>query len=144
MHLSYRKTALLIAFTSFACRDATGPGTLSAQFELTDINGRALPTYPAPTPGLTPTILSGSVVLDKNGEAVIIEHQTQWNGADFTSTIHFTYKITANQIEFQLPPAPIDPITPPRGTISAAGLTLEMGRFGSGVILYDYRVVHSP
>src|SRR6266550_1448 len=145
MRLSGPKVLLLSIALVISCRDSTGPTTVSARFELNDIDGRALPTPPALTPGLRPIILSGTITLDKSGNAEVVEHQTQWNGADFTSTIIYHYRISDTHIDFAIPPAPIDPIgNPPKGTITAAGLTLEMGLFDSQPILYHYRVAKSP
>lgn len=141
MRLAGQKVFLLLIPCILACRDTSGPSTVSARFVLHDVNGRSLPTYFSATPGLTLTILSSTVVLDRTGQAVVTEHQTLWNGSDFTSTINYTYKISGTQITFALPPAPIDPArNPPKGTITSAGLTLEMAQSGSFSVLYDYQL----
>jgi hypothetical protein len=108
---------------------------------LNDINGRQLPTYLAPTPGLTPTIVSGTLVLDKAGHAEMTEHRIEWNGADITTTRHYSYTITDQHIELDLVDQCFIPEgCPLQGTISADGLTLQMGQFDSQFILYNYRI----
>ena len=43
-----------------------------------------MPTYPAATPGLTPTIISQIVTLNDDGTALINEHRTDWDGDPIT------------------------------------------------------------
>jgi hypothetical protein len=143
MHLSSRKAFLFTLALVIACRDSTGPAVVLARFELTDIDGRALPTPPAFTPGLTPTILSSTVTLDEAGNATIIEHRTEWDGSDVTYTSHYTYKISGSQIEFDyFPPCPPNALcaAPPKGTFFLDRLSLEMGRINTDPILYNYRL----
>src|SRR5204863_6181420 len=80
MRLISQKAFLLFVLSALACSDTGGPGAVRARFDLDNIDGRSLPTYPAATPGLTPTILSNTVILNDDGHAAIIEHRTQWNG----------------------------------------------------------------
>ena len=85
------KTAFLAAIVStLACHDAAGPAAIRAQFVLDNIHGRPLPTYPAATPGLTPTILSSTLTLGNDGHASITEHQTEFDGTDVTRTTNYT------------------------------------------------------
>jgi hypothetical protein len=146
MNLSSRKFFFLALALVIACRESTGPAVVLAQFELTDINGRALPTPPANTPGLTPIILSSTVTLDELGHATIIEHRTQWDGSDATLTSHYTYKITGSQIEFDyLQPCPPNALcaAPPKGTFFLDRLSLEMGRINTDPILYNYHLTRN-
>src|SRR6266571_1627436 len=143
MRLPCQKALLLLAVSTIACHDSSRPTqpTVFAQFVLNDINGRALPTYPAPTPGLTPTIVSGSLTLDNSGKAVVSEHRIEWNGVETTNTVTYIYKINGTDIEFELsPPCPINAIcvAPPKGTITTTGVSLEIGRFDSQAIVYNY------
>ena len=140
MRMRCKKAILLLALT-IACRETNGPATANARFELSNIDGRQLPTYPAVTPGLTPTILSSTVTLYKDGTAAITEHRTEWNGADATSTLTYTYQIAGNQIAFEMsPPCPANAlcVAPPKGTILGPLLSLEMGRINTYVIHYNY------
>jgi hypothetical protein len=138
MHLS-RKSVFFVAIAStLACHDSTAPRTVSAQFVLNDIGGRALPTYLSATPGLTPTIVSNTLTLYKDGTAKTTEHRVEWNGVENTYTWQNTYTITGNQIEFvyNCPPN-ADCIAPPRGTIVGNRLVLDVSG-GSGAIIYNY------
>ena len=140
--VSQRVFLLALAFV-MSCRDSSGPATVSASFELTDIDGRSLPTPPAFTPGLTPTILSSTVTLDASGNATMVEHRTEWNGADATSTTHYTYKITDSRIEFETsPPCPPNAMCagPPSGTLFLGRMSLVMGHVNSDPIIYNYRL----
>ena len=149
MHLPGRKIFLLSLPLSLAvvisCRDSSGPATVSARFELNDIDGRALPTPPAFTPGLTPTILSSTITLDEAGNAAVTVHRTEWDGRDVTSTTNYTYKITDSRIEFAYsPPCPPNAncVLPPKGTLFLGRLSLEMGHVNSDPILYNYRLAN--
>jgi hypothetical protein len=149
MHLLSRKIFLLSLPLSFAfvisCRDSFGPGMVSGRFELNDIDGRALPTPPAFTPGLTPTILSSTITLDKAGNAAVTVHRTEWDGRDVTSTSNYTYKLTDSHIEFDFsPPCPPNALCPipPKGTLLLGRLSLEMGHVNSDPILYNYRIAN--
>jgi hypothetical protein len=142
--------SLSLAFV-ISCRDSSGPATVSARFELNDIDGRALPTPPAFTPGLTPTILSSTITLDEAGNAAVTVHRTEWDGRDVTSTSHYTYKITGSSpiggsnIEFDYsPPCPPNALCarPPRGSLFMGRLSLEMGYVNSDPILYNYRLAN--
>jgi len=143
MHLTGQKSLFLAVVFAFACTDSSGPGAVTARFELNDINGRPLPTYPAATPGLTPTILSSTLIFDQTGQATITEHRTEWNGIDATVVTKYTYRISDNEILFSyLIPCPPNAncIAPPKGTFLLNRLSLEMGHLDSLVILYNYRL----
>ena len=147
MHLPSRSIFLLSLSLAFviSCRDSSGPAIVSAQFELNDIDGRALPTPPAFTPGLTPTILSSTITLDQAGNAAVTVHRTEWDGRDVTSTNHYTYKITGSRIEFDYsPPCPPNALCsgPPKGTLFLGRLSLEMGYVNSDPIFYNYRLAN--
>ncbi|HJQ52952.1 MAG TPA: hypothetical protein VJ825_03805 [Gemmatimonadaceae bacterium] len=146
MNLSCKTILLATLASALACSDSTGPKTVEAQFVLHDIGGRLLPTYPAATPGLTPTILDGTVTLYSSGQATIFEHRTEWNGVDATYTTPYTYKIRNNVVEFApLTPCPPAAICagPPAGTLSLTlgRMSLNMGG-AEFPIIYNYdRVV---
>jgi hypothetical protein len=147
MRLPSRKVFLLSLSLAFviSCRDSSGPAIVSARFELNDIDGRALPTPPAFTPGLTPTILSSTITLDQARNADVTVHRTEWDGRDVTSTSHYTYKITGSRIEFDYsPPCPPNAlcVSPPKGTLFLGRLSLEMGYVNSDPILYNYRLAN--
>ena len=143
MRLPCQKALLLLAVSTLACHDSSGPPAVIGRFVLNDINGRNLPTYLAPTPGLTPTIVWGALALDESGNAVMTEHRIEWNGVETTNTVTYIYKINGNDIEFELtPPCPINAIcaAPPKGTITSSGISLEIGRYDSQAIVYSYRI----
>jgi hypothetical protein len=97
MRLSCQKVSLLILASAIACSEPAGPRTVSAQFELQAINGRPLPTYLAPTPGPTATILSSTLVLEKTGKGVMTEHRDDMFQGETTSTYTFDYRINGFQ-----------------------------------------------
>jgi len=140
MRVFRRTVHVLIAVSALGCRDTTGPRARSAQFVLHDIDGRVLPTFPAATPGLTPTILGGTVVLDKTGHVVITEHRTEWDGTDRTSSVLYAYEIDGARITFRMDP-PCGPtancVAPPTGTIFLGHLALEFAWYG-GPIVFHY------
>lgn len=138
-----RQTGFLLLVASIvACHDSTGPATIAARFDLTDIDGRALPTYPAATPGLTPTILSGIVILNDDGTAEIDEHRTDWDGTDRLFSSPYTYKITDGKITFSFScPPNADCISPPEGTLFGSRLSLVMGHVNTDPITYNYRLI---
>ena len=147
MRLRSRNVFLLSLSLGFiiSCRDSSGPAAITARFELNDIDGRALPTPPAFTPGLTPTILSSTITLDDAGFAAITEHRTEWDGRDVTSTSTYKYKITGSHIEFDFPtPCPPNALCArlPRGTLFMGRLSLEMGYVNTDPILYNYRLAN--
>jgi len=145
MRLPSRTVFLVSLAFVISCRDSSGPAAVTARFELNDIDGRALPTPPAFTPGLTPTILSSTITLDEAGNAAVTVHRTEWDGRDVTSTTNYTYKITGSQIEFDFsPPCPPNALCarPPRGTLFMGRLSLEMGYVNSDPILYNYRLAN--
>jgi hypothetical protein len=148
MRLSCQKAFLLLAVSLLACRDTTANvAIVPRQFTLNDINGRALPTYMAPTPGLTPTIVSGFLILEDFGRASMTEHRIEWNGLETDNTVNYAYTITGRKIEFEMLgfcPGTVMCAGPPTGTISADGLTLTIALFGSNAILYDYTLVSNP
>jgi len=143
MRLSSQKVLLLLAVSSIACRDTTAPATITRQFVLNDINGRTLPTYQSPTPGLAITIVSGSLVLDNAGTAVMTENRIDTDEVARTSTVSYTYRIIGSQLVFEPIPCPGGAMCagPPVGTISADGLAVEVDLFGTGGIKYEYRAL---
>jgi hypothetical protein len=128
MRLSRQKVLLLVLVSGIACSDSTGPNTVSAFFKLQTIDGRALPTYIAATPGPTSTIISSSLTLDETGTAVVIEHRNEMLRGDVTDTATYTYQLNGAQIEIDLPVACLAiGSCPPflwTGTISPFGLSL--------------------
>jgi hypothetical protein len=139
MRLSSQKWLLFLLVSTVACHDSTGPSTLNAQFDLTDIDGRPLPTYPSTTPGLTPTVLAQIVTLNDDGTAVIFEHRKEFDGTDATFQSNYTYQIHNSTIAFDFHcPADADCIAPPEGTIFGNRLSLVMGRLDNVPIVYNY------
>jgi hypothetical protein len=143
MRLLGQKILLLAAFSTIACRDTIAPGELR-QFMLHDINGRSLPTYLSPTPGETPTIASGSLVLNGAGQATIFEHRIEWDGSQHDYTFNFIYKITGSTIVFEWPtPCPPNALcaAPPKGSVTPFGITLDWVPSNPGLMVYNYTAV---
>jgi hypothetical protein len=97
-----------------------------------------------PTPGLTPIIVSGSLALDDTGRAVMTEHRIEFDAVETTETVDYKYSIVGRQVIFEqlgsCPPAAVC-VGPPVGMISANGLGVEVGLYGSNTIMYHYRVL---
>jgi len=138
MRLPCQKVLVFLALSAIACRDSTAPRTVFAQFVLDNINGRALPTYLSGTPGLTPTIVSNTLILYKDGTAKTTERRVEWNGVDHTYNWQNTYTRTGIEIEFayHCPPAAMC-TAPPHGKIIGNRLSLYVSG-GSGAIIYNY------
>ena len=143
MHLSRRKAVVLLTMALVACHEGTAPKTISAGFRLNDINGRLLPTYQAPTPGITVTVLGGSLTLEPTGLATMIEEREQPDGTPFVLAGSYTYQINGNDVSFtRSRPCPIefDCLPTPHGTISpvTGALALQVGQFGTTPIIYNF------
>ena len=137
-----QKALFLILAASVGCNDSTGP-TLPATFELVDINGRDLPTYPSPTPDPSSTVLSAYLHLDNAGTAWWSERRRALDGTESTTALTFAYVITGNRIDI----GPTEPCPPNANCISYSGsiskdaLSLVVVRISiSGSIVYNYRV----
>ena len=149
MHLIRQKVLLLVAASVTACSASTEPRGLDDEFMLRDINGRALPTYIAATPGFSPTILVSSLKLERSGIATMTEERTNFDGTQSTYTWQYRYEIDGGDVNFSLlQPCPPNALcaAPPHGTISrlAGRLILEVGRVGDTPIVYTYERVTSP
>jgi hypothetical protein len=137
-----RRTALLLGLVSgIACSDSTGPQTISAFFSLQSIDGRALPTYIAATPGPTTTVISSILSLDKTGEAVVIEHRNETLRGDITDTTTYGYSIKGSQIQMGSMCLAIGTCPTVRtGTVSSLGLSLVINPHSADShIVYKYR-----
>jgi hypothetical protein len=142
MRLPCQKAFLLFAASTIACHDPASPPVVTARFELSDINGRSLPTFESPIPE-SPTIFSATLQLDAAGGASLTEHRHQMAGGDVTYTSTYTYKITGNQIQFgYIQPCPPNAncVEPPKGTITESGLSLARYGANSGIV-YNFRLV---
>ena len=138
MRLSCQKALCLVALVTISCTDSSGPKTAAMQFALENINGRSLPTYLAPTPGATPTIISNTLILYKDGTAATTEHRIDWDGTERTVTYqqHYTIKGAIIEFAYDCPPG-ADCIAPPRGTIVGNHLALDVSG-GAGSIIFNY------
>ena len=144
MRLLSQKAFLLVLVSSIACSDSTGPRTISALFNLQSIDGRALPTYIANTPGPTKTIISSTLILDKTGKAIRIEHRNEMLRGDVTDTTTYQYTMHGAQIEIFLPIICLTIYSCPpsgwTGTVSPFALSLVVNPFSTDShIVYRYR-----
>jgi hypothetical protein len=144
MPLSGQKAVLLLLAATIGCSDTTAPIKVPAQFILVNINGRPVPTYFSPTPGLTPNILWASLSFFEAGQAVMTEHRQEVDGTtETTRTANLVYRIRGNQLVlscFQPPVigASIDLLCRSyTGTISADSLSLIFVP-GPGSVIYNY------
>ena len=141
MRLPRQQAFALLLVAAFGCNDSIAP-TLPATFDLLNINGRGLPTFYSPTPGLTPTILFASLTLDNNGKAFWLEARRESDGTQTTINNTFDYKITFNQIEigsFSPCAANANCMGTYKGTISNETLSLNVQATNAGAIIYNYR-----
>jgi len=139
MHLSRRSVLLVGIVSLLGCTDTSGPKTISALYDLQNINGRPLPTY-FTTSG--PTIVSGTLMLDKSGGAILTETQ-EVNGVQSTNARTYTYSIENGTIHFELsPPCPINAncVAAPIGTISGNTISLVVAQVSiDGEIVYNFK-----
>jgi hypothetical protein len=139
MRLSRQSAFLLLFVATLGCDDSTAPIKIPTQFVLENINGRPLPTYLAPTPGLTPDILSASLTFEEGGKAVMTEHRREFDGTETTITNTFDYRFHGNSVEVgSFTPCPPDAncFRTFKGTVSRLTLSLSIG----GPIIYNYRI----
>ena len=145
--LRCQKALLLIAFTIVGCTSPSEPGSVSAHFELTDVDGHALPAVSAPSVG-TPgqTLVSATLSLDQAGGAILSEDRIDPGGTHFTNTLSYTYTIKGTRITFE-ETCPDTAICagPPTGMILDNGLHLQVV-FPPGYWfqVYNFRVSATP
>jgi hypothetical protein len=141
MRLFRQKAFLLVLVSSIACSDSTGPETVSAFFTLQSIDGRALPTYIAVTPGPNATVISSILILDKTGKATVIEHRDETFRGDVTDTTTYGYSIHGNQLQMGSNCLAITTCPPLRtGTFSPIALNLVINPTSPDFhIVFKYR-----
>jgi len=141
MRLPRQQALTFLLVAAIGCNDSIGP-KLPATFDLVNVNGRGLPTFYSPTPGLTPTILFASLTLDNKGKAFWLEGRQESDGTQTIINYTFDYRITFNQIEigsFSPCPANANCIGTYKGTISNETLSLNVQTTDAGAIIYNYR-----
>ena len=128
MRPRHQKLFLLLAFAAAACTDPSAPGSISARFGLTDVDGHVLPAVSPPgTNGST--LLSGTLSMDQAGGAIITQDWIESGGNRYTVTSNYVYTIRNSNIEFaDAIPCPIDAICagPPTGEILDNGLRVRV------------------
>ena len=144
MRLSCQKALLFALISTIGCdtATATAPAGLTTHYQLRAINGRQLPTYLAPTPGSTATIVSSSLFLSTDGKAVMVERRQDIVLGEGTYMNSFDYRIDGNQIEIgSFEPCPSNAICAANriGTFSSAGLSLVISPGPDNLIVYEYR-----
>jgi hypothetical protein len=105
-----------------------------------------LPTFVAQTPGPTTTIISSSLLLDKTGNAVRIEHRNEMLRGDVTDTTTYEYTMHGAQIEIFSPVVCLAIYSCPpfewAGTVSPFALSLVINPYSSDShIVYRYRTI---
>jgi hypothetical protein len=135
---------ILLASLILGCSHTTEPINVDGVYKLNDIDGRTLPTPPAFTPGLTPTILSSVVTLKNDRTATVVDHRIEWNGVENVLTYWYTYTISGLDISFVVPPCPPDAIcawdnsVDFKGTIVGGTMALIRGHVNDDPIIYHY------
>lgn len=142
MNLSRQIAFVGVVLSALACSDPAGPRGLFPGYVLDNISGRALPTFVSPIPE-APIILSATLQLHAFGKATLTERRREMVGGEFTSTGHYTYVVTGNEIQFDYdPPCPPNALcaAPPHGFFVDSRLSLDMYGPNSGVV-YNFRFV---
>jgi len=145
MHLRRQKAVLLAVLAIAACTDPSSPPSISAQFVLVDVDGHPLPATPPSNSGTpSPTVVSGTMVLDLGGTAVLSEDRIATDGTHYNVTNHYIYTITNSSIKFDFQvPCPINAIcvAPPTGQILDNGLRIQVVfPPGSAFQVYNFQV----
>ena len=144
--LSKRKiTLVLLAATGLACTDPSEPSTLSAAFDLIDVDGQPVPATSAPGAGTSAvTVVSGTMTLDRLGVAIITEDRAQQTGS-VTVRYNYLYRVNNANIEFsEAVPCPTNTIctTPPSGEIVDNTIRVRLVfQTPSPFQVYNYRSV---
>jgi hypothetical protein len=137
---------LLFLVVASGCTDPSEPSTISAAFELTDVDGLPLPVSAPPSVGLPgPTIISGSMSLDLAGGAHITEDRRDSQGTQYTFTSTYTYTIHGSNIEFVSASCPIDAncAAPPVGEIIDNTLRVQL-TYPPGYPFHVFTYRHMP
>ncbi len=129
MRLRSQRVLLLLAATTVACTAPSAPSFVTAEFVLTDVDGRTLPTGSPPgtgTPG--PTIVSGYMAMDQGGGALISEDRIDPAGTRYNLTTPYTYTIKGTHIQFAFVGSCFIAIcpTPPTGEILDNGIHVHV------------------
>jgi hypothetical protein len=136
----------LVFALTIACRDTTGPETISAFFALQSVDGHAIPAVLFSEPTRTRTVISSSLILDNQGHATINEADREdlqgvVTESVFTATLD--YRLNRDQIEIgSFTPCPPGAFCAPnaKGTIANGTLTLNNFLLAMGTV-YVYRAV---
>ncbi|HJQ09538.1 MAG TPA: hypothetical protein VJ840_00775 [Gemmatimonadaceae bacterium] len=136
---------LLVAIGAVACTDPSEPSTLAATFDLTDVDGLPLPATSPPSLGTPVTIVSGTMSLDRLGNAIITEERADESGGSGTIRYNYLYRISNPNIQFlEQIPCPTDSICtmPPAGQIVDNTIRVRLV-FPPGAPFqsYDYRSI---
>lgn len=100
MRLARLKVAFVVAAAAIGCSDATGPTTIPGVFVLQAVNGRPLPVEIGLGIGGPPVLLSGTLTLNADGTAVVVERTRLATGAETTSTGVLGYELDGHNIFF--------------------------------------------
>jgi hypothetical protein len=135
------KTAFLVAVVStLGCHDSVAP-IAATTYVLDRVDGQSVP-YVSPIPE-NPTIVSGALLLQWDGKAILIQRRLQM-ATDVTDTTTYAYTITGTDITFShyCPPDAACIETPglpsPRGTIAGGRIILDMNPPGNGFV-YEFQ-----
>ena len=144
MYLSRWSSILPIAIALTACTDSLDPSTVPGAYNLNDINGRPLPTYELPTPGLTRTIRSAGLTINFSNAVELTQEVTQFDGTQSTITTHYTYHIKDHDLILAFSPpctAPVDCMSPPTGRVTPTGdIDLNLGGVDAPIIYHFQRI----
>ena len=144
MHLSRWSSILPVVIALTACSDSLDPRAVPGAYSLHDINGRPLPTYEAPTPGLTRTINSAGLSIDFGDAAELIQDVTQFDGTHVTITTNYTYRITDQDLIFELSPScppNANCLAAPKGRITSTGdIDLDIGSAEFPIVYHFQRI----
>jgi hypothetical protein len=102
MRLSRWTMSSLVFASIVACSDTTGPERISAFFALQSVDGHPIPVVLFTEPTRTLTVVSSTVMLDKQGHAIINDSYRDDSQGVVTTPIYtttFEYRLHGDQIE---------------------------------------------
>ena len=136
----FRATLSTLAIGAFiACHDASAP-LQPVSYMLATVNGNPLPTTMTPIPE-SPTVLSGSFLLDGGSHAIARERRRNMSGIEYDWTVRYRYTINGNVVRFDYDPPcggpAVDCAIIPKGTIDGLHLLIDYSG-GQNLAVYDY------
>jgi hypothetical protein len=146
MRLIGQKALILGSLITMACRDSTSPAPFAGTYFLLQANDQQLPAVIYSSPGETITVITASLTLTPDANAVLSEQRryvTHGVTADNTFTNNLKYHVTGNDItigSFKPCPMGADCMSDLVGKVSGSNVTLMVGMVDpSTPLIYTYQ-----